>query len=201
MRRFRGSDTPERPLTSPPAKQSLCAERIPDRKLQGGQPAPLLCLVLASHREGRISGPPDLPRPPPRGSERAHPHPKLPRFFCPRLVFSAAGTGPLPPTPLSLRSWWGSALSVCPHPLPFPPFPPSLRPRPRPSPPRPRTPEPVLSPAPRPSGRGCGRGSPAGWAPLSLRADPRARAGAPCAASRSRLPPPLLLVTSGSLPV
>lgn len=146
-------------------------------------------------------GPPDLPRPPPRGSERAHPHPKLPRFFCPRLVFSAAGTGPLPPTPLSLRSWWGSALSVCSHPLPFPPFPPSLRPRPRPSPPRPPTPEPVLSPAPRPSGRGCGRGSPAGWAPLSLRADPRARAGAPCAASRSRLPPPLLLVTSGSLPV
>lgn len=94
-----GSDTPETFFTSPPAKQSLCAQKIPDRKHRGAERAPFSSLVpLPTRKAGSQDPQIFLTGPPPPRFRAGPPSPKASIDFCPRLFFSAAGTAP--PTPL-----------------------------------------------------------------------------------------------------
>lgn len=148
------------------------------------EPAPLSRLVLASHGEGRTSGPPDIPHPPTlilRGPTFSQ---STPCFCAPPLSQCGGNCPPFPyPTPTSVLP--GVCPLCSPHPLPFPPPPSSLAPPQAPPlcTPASFAPGPGLSPAPlHPSRRGVWGGG-----------APQARPRPPCAPFPERAlwcPPP-----------
>lgn len=209
-----GPDTPGTSLTPPPAQPSV---RGDPRATASGARVLLHSAASCSLPTGQ-AGPQDpqiFLSTPPLDSERARllpKHPALLAYFI--LFYFAAASSSLPrqrspcPRPRSCRR--AGVCPLCsPHPLPCPP-PSSLAP-PQAPPPCTLAPRPPLLPRPHevaapcdpPPSWGVGRGSPAGWAPSSPRALPRARAPASPSAASGSPPPrlPLRLVTSGSLPV